>query len=216
MKARWPAIFAALALIVALWLPALADVVGVVQGTLSDLDHHPVAGVVVTLQGADSLSATTDAVGRFAFPRVPFGRYTLHASTPDGPVDRSVDVATGSVVDLDLLPTRVIGSARATTTGVHGTPISVNTITAAQIATLPVNTTIDRVIETLPGVVRFSYDEPVVDGFHGVTYELDGAPLPSSTSSNFANLIDPRTVGAVETFTGAFPAEFGGQRRRRV
>jgi hypothetical protein len=34
-----------------------------------------------------------------------------------------------------------------------------------------------------------------------------GAPLPSSTSSNFANLIDHRTVGAVETFTGAFPAE---------
>ena len=46
-------------------------------------------------------------------------------------------------------------------------------------------------------MVRFSYDEPVVDGFHGVTYELDGAPLPSSTSSNFANLIDPRTAGAL-------------------
>jgi hypothetical protein len=75
---------------------------------------------------------------------------------PNGSVDRSIDVATGTVVDLDLLPTRVIGSARATTTGVHGTPIAVNTITAAQIATLPVNTTIDRVIETLPGVVRFS------------------------------------------------------------
>jgi hypothetical protein len=166
--------------------------------------------------GADSLSATTGAAGRFAFPRVPFGRYTLHASTPDGPVDRSIDVATGTVVDIDLLPTRVIGSARATMTGVHGTPIAVNTITAAQIATLPVNTSIARVIETLPGVVRFSYDEPVVDGFHGVTYELDGAPLPSSTSSNFANLIDPRTVGAVETFTGAFPAEFGGQRMGAV
>ena len=75
--------------------------VGVVRGTLSDPNHHPVAGVVVTLTGADSLSATTDAAGRFAFPRVPFGRYTLHASTPDGPVDRSIDVATGTVVDID-------------------------------------------------------------------------------------------------------------------
>jgi hypothetical protein len=216
MRARWTATFAGITLIVALWLPALADVVGVVRGTLSDLNHHPVAGVVVTLAGADSLSATTDGAGRFAFPRVPFGRYTLHAGTPDGPVDRSLDVATGTVVDVDLLPTRVIGRARGTTTAVHGMPIAVNTITAAQIATLPVNTSIARVIETLPGVVRFSYDEPVVDGFHGVTYELDGAPLPSSTSSNFANLIDPRTVGAVETFTGAFPAEFGGQRMGAV
>jgi hypothetical protein len=134
MRARWAATFAATALIVALCLPALADVVGVVRGTLLDLTH-PVAGVVVTLTGADSLSATTDAAGRFAFPRVPFGRYTLHASTPDGPVDRSIDIATGTVVDLDLLSTRVIGSARATTTGVHGTPIAVNTVTAAQIAT---------------------------------------------------------------------------------
>ena len=216
MRARWTAAFAALALVVALCLPASADVVGVVRGTLSDLNHHPATGVVVTLTGADSLSATTDAAGRFAFPRVPFGRYILHANTPDGPVDRSIDVATGTVVDLDLVPARVIGSARATTTGVHGTPIAVNTVTAGQIATLPVNTSIARVIETFPGVVRFSYDEPVVDGFHGVTYELDGAPLPSSTSSNFANLIDPRTVGAVETFTGAFPAEFGGQRMGAV
>jgi hypothetical protein len=216
MRARWTAALTALALIVALWLPALADVIGVVRGTVADLNHHPVVDVVVTLTGAESLSATTDAAGRFAFPRVPFGRYTLHASTPDGPVDRSIDIATGTVVDLDLLPTRVIGSARAMTTGVHGTPIAVNTITASQIATLPVNTSIARVIETLPGVVRFSYDEPVVDGFHGVTYELDDAPLPSSTSSNFANLVDPRTVGAVETFTGAFPAEFGGQRMGAV
>jgi hypothetical protein len=216
VKARWAAAFAAVLLFVALCVPALADVVGAVRGTLSGSDHHPVAGAVVTLAGADSLSTTTDAAGRFAFPRVPFGRYTLHASTSDGSVDRSIDVATGTVVNLELLPTRVIGTARGTTTGVHGTPVSVNTVTAAQIATLPANTSIARVIETLPGVVRFSYDEPVVDGFHGVTYELDGAPLPSSTSSNFANLIDPREAGAVETFTGAFPAEFGGQRMGAV
>jgi hypothetical protein len=216
MRARWTAALAAVALIVALHAPARADVVGVVRGTLSRSDHRPVAGAVVTLVGADSLSATTDAAGRFAFARVPFGSYTLHAATPDGSVDRTISVATGTVVDLELLPTRVIGGATGRTTGVHGTPVAVNTITAGQIATLPVNTSIDRVIETLPGVVRFSYDEPVVDGFHGVTYELDGAPLPSSTSSNFANLIDPREAGAVEVFTGSFPAEFGGQRMGAV
>ena len=39
MRARWTAAFAALALVVALCLPALADEVGVVRGTLSDLNH---------------------------------------------------------------------------------------------------------------------------------------------------------------------------------
>jgi hypothetical protein len=196
--------------------PARADVVGVVRGALYDAKGGPVPGASVTLSGPESLVATTDRSGRFALARVPFGRYTLHATTPDGPVDRTITVTTGTVVNVDLFPPRVIGSVSGTTTGVHGTPISVNTLSSAQIATLPVNTTIDRVIETLPGVVRFSYDEPVVDGFHGVTYELDGAPLPSSTSSNFANLIDPRQAGAVEVFTGAFPAEFGGQRMGAV
>jgi outer membrane receptor protein involved in Fe transport len=203
-------------LTLALSAAAEADVVGVVRGTLSSSDHHPVAGATVTLEGPDSLRAQTDATGRFAFPRVPFGRYTLHATTPAGSADRVVTVTTGTVVDVDLEPTRIIGAVSGSTTGVHGTPIAVNTLAANQIATLPVNTSINRVIETLPGVVRFSYDEPVVDGFHGVTYELDGAPLPSSTSSNFANLIDPREAGAVEVFTGAFPAEFGGQRMGAV
>jgi outer membrane receptor protein involved in Fe transport len=212
-KPRNVSLCAVAALVLALLAPALADVVGVVRGTLSSPGNHPAAGVVVTLEGGGGdLTTKTDAAGRFAFARVPFGRYTLHASTADGSVDRSIDVTTGTVVNVDLIPTRVIGTATGNTSGVHGTPISANTITAAQIATLPVNTTIDRVIETLPGVVRFSYDEPVVDGFHGITYELDGAPLPSSTSSNFANLIDPREAGAIEVFTGSFPAEFGGQR----
>jgi outer membrane receptor protein involved in Fe transport len=196
---------------------AWADVTGVVRGILTGAAHRPLANVVINLTGPDvTLSATTDTGGHFAFPRVPFGRYALHASTPAGSADTTVDVSTGAVVDVDLAPPRVIGGTSATTTGVHGTPVAESTIAAAQIATLPANTTIDRVIETLPGVVRFSYDEPVVDGFHGVTYELDGAPLPASTSSNFANLIDPREASAIEVFTGAFPAEFGGQRMGAV
>jgi len=208
---------AALFLILTTALPALADVTGVVRGTLARADGRPVAGAVVTLAGADAtLTATTDPDGRFAFARVPFGHYALHAPTADGNVEADVDVATGAAVDVALQPVHVIGRTRATTTGVHGTPLAESTLGAGQIAELPSNATINRVIETLPGVVRFSYDEPVVDGFHGVTYELDGAPLPASTSSNFANLIDPREADAVEVFTGAFPAEFGGQRMGAV
>ncbi len=214
------AVLAALACALALlfpFAPARADIVGVVRGTLVRADHKPVPGVVVTLTGPSaSLDTTTDAAGRFAFPRVPFGAYTLHARTPDGSADANINVATGSVINVTLSAVRVIGKTSVTTTGVHGSPIAVSTITAAQIATLPVNTSIGRVIETLPGVVRFSYDEPVVHGYHGITYELDGAPLPSSTSSNFANLIDPRELRAIEVFTGAFPAEFGGQRMGAV
>ena len=197
--------------------PARADIAGAVRGTLERSDHHPIPNVVVTLTGTGvTLRVTTGADGTFTFARVPFGTYALRASTPDGDATDTVDVATGGVVDVTLLAAHVIGGTRATATGVRGTPVSENTLGTRQIAALPVNTSVDRVIETLPGIVRFSYDEPVAHGFHGITYELDGAPLPSSTSSNFANLIDPRDAGAIEVFTGAFPAEFGGSRMGAV
>ncbi len=98
----------------------------------------------------------------------------------------------------------------------RGTPVSQNAYGARRLAALPRNDSLDAIVQQVPGVVRFSYDEPVAHGFHGLTFELDGAPLPQSTSSNFAQLIDPRNAQAVEIFTGAFPAEFGGSRQGAV
>ncbi|HTW82630.1 MAG TPA: TonB-dependent receptor [Candidatus Sulfotelmatobacter sp.] len=204
-------------LVTVLGAPARADVVGAVRGTLTRPDHQPIANALVTLTGPSvRQTARTDATGHFAFPAVPFGRYTLHADTPAGPAELPIEVATGTTLEVALLAAPTIGHTVVAVPTAQGPPPTDNTVTASQIATLPANTTIDRVIETLPGVVRFSYDEPVVDGFHGVTYELDGAPLPSSTSSNFANLVDPREADAIEVFTGDFPAEFGGQRMGAV
>jgi outer membrane receptor protein involved in Fe transport len=197
--------------------PARADVVGVVRGTLARADHRPLARVPVTLTGdRTTLTATSGDDGRFVFARVPFGHYTLRATTADGVALASVDVATDAIVDVALVATRVIGRTSASATGVRGTPVSENVYGARRLATLPRNDRLDAIVEQVPGVVRFSYDEPVAHGFHGLTYELDGAPLPQSTSSNFAQLIDPRNAQAVEIFTGAFPAEFGGSRQGAV
>jgi outer membrane receptor protein involved in Fe transport len=197
--------------------PARADVVGLVRGTLTRSDHRPLSGVTVTLAG-DRLTQTavTGPDGRFAFARVPFGHYTLRATTPDGTALATVDVATDSIVDVALLAAPVIGRTGATTTSVRGTPVSENVYGARRLAALPRNDRLDAIVEQVPGVVRFSYDEPVAHGFHGLSYELDGAPLPQSTSSNFAQLVDPRNAQAVEIFTGAFPAEFGGSRQGAI
>ena len=69
-----------------------------------------------------------------------------------------------------------------------------------------------RLLATLPGVVPFSYNEPVINGFHGVTYNIDGAPLPLATTSNFAEIVDPKNIDSIELLTGAIPAEYGGDR----
>ena len=199
--------------------PAFADTTGLVRGT-TVASGRAVAGVTLTIRGEGAtFTAASDAHGAFAFARVPFGRYTLTAHR-DGLTDykQTLDVASDGVVNLSIdLGLKEIGRAQtAYIKGAGSTPVSVNAIGRAQIAELPDNQSLNRVIETVPGIVRYSYNEPVAHGFHGLTYEIDGVPLPQGTSANFSEVIDPRSIDSLEVFTGAFPAEFGGSRQGAV
>jgi outer membrane receptor protein involved in Fe transport len=200
-------------------LPALADNTGIVRGVVTD-GGKPVTHATVALKGEGAgLTATTDTVGRFAFPRVPFGHYAVSVHTANGDATQELDVATDSVatLSLDVRPLKEIGRGQsATERGAGSAPVSVNAISRAQIAALPNNQSLNSVIETVPGIVKFSYNEPVAHGFHGLTYEIDGVPLPFGTTSNFSEVIDPRTIDSLEVFTGAFPAEYGGSRQGAV
>ena len=199
---------------------AFAATTGLVKG-VTTLAGQPTAGVALTLKGeGTTLRAASDSSGTFAFPQVPFGHYTLtaqHAGTPD--ISQEIDVASDSVVNLalELQPLREIGHSQAgLTRGPAAAPVSVNSLTRSQISALPNNQSLNSVIQTVPGIVHFSYNEPVAHGFHGLTYEIDGIPLPLGTTSNFSEVIDPRTIDSLEVFTGAFPAEFGGSRQGAV
>jgi outer membrane receptor protein involved in Fe transport len=198
---------------------ALADTTGLVRGTAA-FDGKPAGGISVRLTGEGAtLTTASDANGAYSFARVPFGHYTLVASKSGVPdFSEPVDVATGSVVTINFdMQLKQIGHTQsAFVRGAGSAPVSVNSISKQQLAALPENQSLDNVIETLPGIVRFSYNEPVAHGFHGLTYELDGVPLPLSTTSNFSEIIDPRNIDSLEVFTGAFPAEFGGSRQGAV
>jgi outer membrane receptor protein involved in Fe transport len=213
--------FAALA--AAIWfsiaIPAHAGTLGFVRGTVQR-DGAPVAGVRVTLAGESvNLRALSDERGQFSFPSVRFGTFVASATDGDLSASSDLEVYSNSVVHvtLELRRLKVIGeTATATTRGVASSPVSVNTLGAQQIAANPQNQSLNRLIETFPGVVRFSYNEPVVHGFHGVTYELDGVPLPQSTTSNFSEVMDPRSIDSREGCTGSCPAEYGGARQGGV
>jgi outer membrane receptor protein involved in Fe transport len=219
LSARWSAVSFAILIVLAMALPAFAAVTGDVRGIVT-VNGTATAGITVTIAGEGTSQTTrTDTRGRFAFGQIAFGRYTLSAQSAGKPTAQaSVDVSTGSVSNVALAIGGVnqIGRTAATTRGVGGNPVSVATFSGADLAAMPENQSLNRLIETVPGVVQFSYDEPVVHGFHGVTYEVDGAPVPLTTSSNFSELIDPRNIDSMEVFTGAFPAEFGGGREGAV
>jgi len=199
--------------------PAFAATTGLVKG-VTTLSGQPAPGVTLKLQGEGvTLGATSDKAGAFAFPQVPFGHYLLTAQRSGVPdLTQDVDVQSDAVVDLALeLQPREIGRTQAgLTRGPAAAPISVNSVTRSQISTLPNNQSLNSIIQTVPGIVHFSYNEPVAHGFHGLTYEIDGVPLPLGTTANFSEVIDPRTIDSLEVFTGAFPAEFGGSRQGAV
>jgi outer membrane receptor protein involved in Fe transport len=197
-------------------LPAVAATAGLVRGTVT-LEGKPQPGVALTLTGEGSrFTATSDAHGDYVFSQVPFGRYHLSAKTgsiPSAEID--LTVTSNGVVTIDVALTKlktIAVTTAAARNGVNGYPPSVHQIDRAQIQTSPVQNSLDKMIETLPGVVPFSYNEPVINGFHGVTYNLDGAPLPLATTSNFAEIVDPKNIDSLEVYTGAIPAEYGGDR----
>jgi outer membrane receptor protein involved in Fe transport len=195
-------------------VPALAAATGVVRGVVSEA-RAPHANADVTLAGGGSTYTTkTNFRGEYSFAAVPFGHYvlTVHVS---GVTDRTADVDVHSdavvTVNVEML-TQIASTTVTATAGVSGSPVAVTTIDNAQIRTSPVQDSLDRLIETVPGIIQFSYNEPVANGFHGITYNIDGAPMPIATTSNFAEILDPKNVNSLEILTGAIPAEYGGER----
>ncbi len=210
---RWIAALAA-ACILFSGIPALAAATGLVRGVVSE-SGVPHANADVTLSGGGSTYTTkTNFRGEYSFAAVPFGHYVLTVHVT-GIADRTIDVELHSdaVVTANVEMLRQIASTTVTATaGVSGSPVAATTIDNAQIRTSPVQDSLDRLIETVPGVVQFSYNEPVANGFHGITYNIDGAPMPIATTSNFAEILDPKNVNSLEILTGAIPAEYGGER----
>ncbi|HEY1974942.1 MAG TPA: TonB-dependent receptor [Candidatus Baltobacteraceae bacterium] len=201
-----------------LCVPASADSIGIVRGTIT-LDGRPAPRATVTLEGEGSkFTTTTKPDGAYAFAQVPFGNYRLIAHAKGAhDLQSLLTVTSDSVATINIaLTTKLAEIAHTTVTatgsGVESNPPSVNIIDRAALQTSPVNNSLDKVIATLPGVIQFSYNEPVINGFHGVTYNIDGAPLPLATTSNFAEIIDPKDVDSIEVLTGAIPAEYGGDR----
>lgn len=210
--------FAACLIAASIAIPVWAATAGLVRGTIT-VDGKPAAGAVVTLEGEGSkFTATADAQGAYVFAQVPFGSYRVIARAVGAhELQVLVTVSSETVATVNLALSTHLQEIGSTTVTAHGTglqsnPPSVNQLTRSNIQTSPVQNSLDKLLQTLPGVVPFSYNEPVINGFHGVTYNIDGAPLPLATTSNFAEIVDPKNIDSIELLTGAIPAEYGGDR----
>ena len=209
------------------WLAATATVVHAdpvpgdpsVSGIVDDALGHPLENATVVVHdsaGNTVASAVTTADGKFTFPHVPAGDYTVEASSPGLASDHQhIQLATAPIanIELTLLTEEVVtihetwaAPPPSTATG------SVATVTRQRLQEQPggEDRPITEVVATQPGIVQDALGNIYARGNHAnVQYEIDGIPVPDSVGSLFAASIPTRLVQGLEVYTGGMPAEFG-------
>lgn len=172
----------------------------------------PVAGVTVTAAGNNSVVvAVTDERGRFSFPGLDLGTYTVSAEHGDLQARERVDVGSrGATLDLVLRPLTNI--ANVTVVGsplVRGSGADV-TLNSTQLTRSPAASSFPETLIQLPGTARGANGVVHMNGDHGVIdYVIDGVPLPQALNREIGSEIDPNDISFLDVIEGAYPAQYG-------
>jgi outer membrane receptor protein involved in Fe transport len=186
-----------------------------VAGTVTDESGAPIAGASVTLKGAGTKSATSDASGAFSIAGVPPGSYVLSV-TKGGyatAVQNDVIVLAGQTLNVAVRMSAITFSSLRTIATVRTSAHALNT-SAASVNVVTTATYIDqaqpqvtRVLNQLPGVqISFPSNSANAAAPGAITVPN----IRDATSYETASLIDghPISVGQygdnVTTFLNAF------------
>ncbi len=197
-----------------------------VDGFVKSKDGKPLAGVRVKLVHVDNSAVDheteSDANGRFHFPSVQGGDYTLSAIAndyypvnyrlalrPREPVTINVELSpkTAATVEVEIKGERLVLDPDRTGTA--------QTLTHADIERLPdplVESTNSLVANFMPGASQ-SHDNFInVRGNEFSLHEfVNGVSFLDNTQPQFAPGVSPQIFEAVDLMTGGFNAEFGNR-----
>ncbi|HEV8020015.1 MAG TPA: carboxypeptidase-like regulatory domain-containing protein, partial [Candidatus Lustribacter sp.] len=192
-----------------------ANANGFLTGTITNAGA-PVAGAHVTAQGNNlTVNTTSDAQGRFTFPPLAIGTYSITAKSDSLTAVVSVDLAgSGSTVAIDLGAPQVIGKIAVSTPQVpasviqgSGSDVVLNNTALTQ---LPFNNNFANMEIQMPGAVRGANGVVHINGDHGViNYMIDGVPLPQELNRDIGGEINLNDLSFVDLIEGAFPAQYG-------
>jgi len=116
--------------------PVLPPDKGAISGLLIDDVYRPVAGGLLLLQGA-GLTATSDALGQFAFAGLDPGTYVILASAPGHEAaPTNVDVQAGVYADAEIQARRLFSQNGTTVTTQYSVfvPCAVSAVAATETA----------------------------------------------------------------------------------
>jgi Carboxypeptidase regulatory-like domain len=195
-----------------------------ISGTVLDQSGAVVPNATVEIHNPVSAfdrSTTTDSLGKFTFPNVPFNPYHLSVSTQGfGPYAQDVDVR--SAVPVNLTINLKVAASSDTVTVEAGGDLIENDPTG--------HTDIDRgLFDKIPlesqsssvsSLVTLASPGVAADSnglFHGLgdhasnSFSVDGQPITDQQSKLFSNQIPVDSIASLEVISGAPPAEYGGK-----
>jgi TonB dependent receptor/Carboxypeptidase regulatory-like domain/TonB-dependent Receptor Plug Domain len=195
---------------------------GAVHGVVHDAEHRPVGTAqvnLVALNSAWSTSARSDVAGRFSFPSVPLGDYTLRVTHGSyAPVELRLTVVSGAAPPLHVqlaaataaIATVTVSAAAAPATADSFTPTTL--VSRNDIAQTPgADRTNSQAMITdfVPGAYEV-HDQLHVRGGHQTSWEVDGVEIPNTNiASNLGPQIDPKDIDYLEVQRGGYAADEG-------
>ena len=199
---------------------AHAQVFGTVRVTLRDAQDLALPGATVTLKAEGSTwtqTTTSDMQGDAVFTAVPIGHYMVTATEP-GFKDQQQDI---EVTPIAIVPVRMRLPVAALAESVEVTaetetinPESSRTETLTHRLDIERQPDADRsgslsmITNNVPGTYVM-HDHLHARGGHGVTFEIDGVPVPNSNLAAVGSQFDPKDVDYLESERGGLAANYG-------
>jgi len=197
-----------------------AQVFGTVRVIARDQQGLAIPGADATIKATGSAwtqSAKTNGDGEAVFPAVPLGPYIVTVASPGfDTAERGVTVVSNSVTPVAValkvagLSQEVVVAAEAQTIN----PESSRTETLVQRADILREPDADRsgslamITNNAPGAFVM-HDHLHSRGGHGVSWQIDGVPVPNSNLASVGSQFDPKDVDSLEINRGGLSANYG-------
>jgi hypothetical protein len=211
----------ALLLLVAVTAPAFAQPAqtGTISGVIRDATAAVLPGVTVTITSQDrgfARDTVSDQNGRYLFPAVPIGRYTINASLQGFETavvtDNQVEVDKATAVEIGMK----IGALTDTIQVIGDTPIvdatnvTANTrLSRDEFEKLPVGRSYQALVGTAPGVVGTGNVNAQGALTSNNLFIIDAVDTTDPTTGTFGTNLNFEAIQEVNVLTSAAGAEYG-------
>jgi outer membrane receptor protein involved in Fe transport len=218
--------FARTVLVVAMAVASMAAVAsaqpaqtGTVSGVVKDATGGALPGVTITLQSQDrgfARSTVTDEAGRYVFPAVPIGPYSVTATLQGFETAVSTDNLVEVEKTTNVAFTMSVGALTDTVQVIGATPIvDPTTVTATtrisrdEFEKLPVGRSYQAIIGAAPGVVGTGNVNSAGALASNNVFVIDAVDTTDPTTGTFGTNLNFEAIQEVSVLTSSIGAEYG-------